>query len=65
MTKPAGGASTTAPNSARGGRLDYSTVTNTVDRKVMNNTSLTRIPNKSTSIDKKMRNEMRMFNQTQ
>jgi hypothetical protein len=66
MTKPAGGATTAAPNSARGGRLDYATVTHAADRKVMNNTSLTRITStKSSSIDKKMRNEMRMFNQTQ
>ena len=65
MSKPAGGATTAAPNSARGGRLDYATVNHAVDRKVMNNTSLTRIPiTKSSSIDKKMRNEMRMFNQT-
>jgi hypothetical protein len=66
MTKPAGGATTAAPNSARGGRLDYATVSNAVNRKVMNNTSLTRmLGTKSSSIDKKMRNEMKMFNQTQ
>ena len=63
MTKPAGGTHTAAPNSARGGRLDYATITHCVDRKIINNTSLTRNPStKSTSIDKKMRNERKMFN---
>jgi len=66
MTKqPAGGAGATAPNSARGGKLEYSTISHAVETKVINKPSLTRNPStKSISLEKKYKNDRRLFNQT-